>query len=141
MSARSICGWLPLVLVPAVIGCNGGGSDLPESQVHIETVAGWYQSYRAAHDGKAPPNENAFAEFIERELKETGQSIDVDELLTSPRDGQKYVINHKPNSNSLHKNVAVYERNGSHGTKWMAFENKWSEEVDDKKLHEYLARQ
>jgi hypothetical protein len=141
MSARSICGWWSLVLVSAVIGCNGGGADLPASQLHIESVADWYQSYRAAHDGKAPANEKEFVEYIERKLKETGQNIDVREFLTSPRDGQKYVVNYKPNSNSLHKNVAVYEREGWQGKRWMAFENKWSEEVDDQKLQEYLARE
>jgi hypothetical protein len=140
MSARWIFGWLPFVLVWAVIGCNAGGADIPASQLHIETVADWYQSYRAAHDGKAPANEKAFIEYIQRKLKETGQSIDVHDLLTSPRDGQRYVVNYKPNSSSLHKNVAVYEREGLRGTRWLAFENKWSEEVDDQKLQEYLAR-
>lgn len=136
-----MCGLWPLFVVTAVVGCNGGGPAPPADQLQIEAVAAWYQSYRAAHDGKAPPNEQAFTAFIERKQQETGQTVDVQELLTSPRDGQKYLVNYKPNSNSLHRNVAVYEREGHQGTKWLAFENKWSEEVDDTKLQEYLARE
>jgi hypothetical protein len=121
-------------------GCSGGGAPPPMNQLHIETAAGWYQLYRADHNGKAPPNEQEFTSFIQRKLQESGRSADMQELLTSPRDGKKYVINYKPNSNNMERNVAVYESEGYGGTKWMAFENKWSEEVDEAKLQEYLAR-
>jgi hypothetical protein len=141
MSSRTLCGWLPLIAVSTIVGCNPEDAHPTEDRLQIETVAGWYYSYRAAHDGKAPSNEKEFAAFIERELKETGQTIDIQQLLTSPRDGHKYVVNYKPNSSSPHKNVSVYEREGIQGKKWLAFDNKWSEEVDDTKLQEYLARQ
>jgi hypothetical protein len=50
------------------------------------------------------------------------------------------VINYKPNSTHVERNVAVYEAEGAGGTKWVAFESKWSEEVDEAKLQEHLAR-
>ena len=108
-------------------------------QLHIETVASWYQAYRSKN-GKPPPNEDAFVKFIEAQQKERGETVDIQKLFTSPRDGQKYVINYKPNSTNMDRNVVVYESQGAGGTKWLAFENKWSEEVDDAKLQEYLAR-
>jgi hypothetical protein len=126
-------------LVLATTGCAGGGAPPPMDQLHIETVAGWYQSYRSKN-AKPPPNEEAFIKFIEAEQKARGQTVDIQKLFTSPRDGQKYVINYKPNSTNMDRNVVVYESQGAGGTKWLAFENKWSEEVDDAKLQEYLAR-
>jgi hypothetical protein len=109
------------------------------NQLHIETVASWFQAYRSKY-GKPPPNEQAFLAYIQEEQKARGLTVDVQDLLTSPRDGQKYVINYKPNSATLDRNVVVYESQGYDGKKWMAFENKWSEEVDEAKLQEYLAR-
>jgi hypothetical protein len=98
-----------------------------------------YQAYRSKN-GKAPPNEQAFIAFIQAEKKQRGETFDIEQVLTSPRDGKRYIVNYKPNSNFLDRNVAVYEQEGYDGKKWMAFENKWSEEVDDAKLQEYLAR-
>ena len=135
-------GRLILLLAMAALiapGCSGGGAPPPSNQLHIETVASWYQAYRSKN-GKAPPNEEALVAFIQAEQKQRGETVDLQQLLTSPRDGKKYVINYKPNSTSLDRNVAVYEQEGYEGKKWLAFENKWSEEVDDAKLQEYLAR-
>ncbi|MEX2140746.1 MAG: hypothetical protein WD894_15900 [Pirellulales bacterium] len=133
-----------MLLIAAVIvapGCSGPGAPPPANQQHIEIVAGWYEYYRTKNGNKPPPNEGAFVAYIERELKDRGQTVDTQELLTSPRDSQKYVVRYgAPNSTSRERNVAVYEREGYDGKKWLAFENKWSEEVDEAKLQEYLAR-
>jgi hypothetical protein len=130
---------LLLGVIMAAPGCSGGGAPPPMDQLHIETVASWYEAYRSKN-GKPPPNEAAFLAFIEREQKERGVTFDMNELLTSPRDGQKYVINYKSNSTRPERNVAVYESQGHDGTKWLAFESRWSEEVDEAKLQEYLVR-
>ncbi|MBN1853923.1 MAG: hypothetical protein JW829_14415 [Pirellulales bacterium] len=124
-----------------VSGCNTGG-DLPppESRLHIENVAKWYSLYRADHAGKTPVGEKEFVEFIENKMKSRGTPVDRDQLLTSPRDGQRYVINYgKPTSTSPEKNVAVYEKEGYHGKKLVGFEFGNSRELDEAELKSLMA--
>jgi hypothetical protein len=137
-----------LLLVSAVLlaaeGCGtGSGSAPPEEQLQVEAVADWYQSYKARHGNQPPPNEEALAKFIEsvqRERSVPHTAEDTQKLLTSPRDGRKYVVLYgKTISPRPESNVVVYEAEGTGGTKWVAFESKWSVEVDDAKLKEYLA--
>ncbi len=133
---------LSLAFVVIAPGCGtGGGPPPPGGQLQVETVAKWYQLYRASNGNKTPPNEQAFVAFITSKLKERGDTVpDLEGLLKSPRDGQKYVINYgKPTSPKAEKNVAVYESEGYNGKKWLAFESAWSQEVDDTELQRLLA--
>jgi hypothetical protein len=129
------------VLISAQSGCSmgGGGPPPPGGQLKIESVAKWYQTYKAFNNGKGPPNEQAFLAFIESRLKERGEAVPSD-LLISPVDGKKYVINYgKPTSPSMDKNVAVYESEGYNGKKWVGFESAYGREVDDNELKALLA--
>jgi hypothetical protein len=110
------------------------------NQLHIESIAGWFQYYRASNGNKPPPNEQALVAFIQKNLQERGTTANIDEMFISPRDGKKYTINYKPNSTNPERNVVVYESEGAGGTKWLAYESKWSEEVDEAKLKERLAQ-
>ena len=138
--------WVVLPLVALLLsapGCDlGGGAPPPDGQLAIENVAKWYQLYRADNRGKPPANEEAFIKFIENKLKSRRQTIDRDQLLTSPRDGQEFVIHYgKPTSNNAERNVAVYEKEGYRGKKLVAFESAWCREVDDAELESLLAGQ
>jgi len=138
--------WRVALLFMAVLitapGCDlGGGAPPPEGQVAIERAAKWYQKYRADHRGKAPPDEKTFVAFIQAKLKSRGETVTPDELLTSPRDGQRYVIQYgEPNSSNIERNVAVYEKEGYGGKKLVAFEAAWAKEVDDAELQSLLTR-
>ena len=136
--------WLVLqfVIVSVVApGCGlGGGAPPPEGQLAIENLAKWYQLYRADNAGKPPADEDTFIAFIESKLKARGDTVDRDQLLTSPRDGQKYIVQYgKPTSANMERNVAVYEKEGYGGKKLVAFESAWSQEVDDAELQSFLA--
>jgi hypothetical protein len=123
-------------------GCElGGGAPPPEGILAIENVAKWYQLYRASHRGKPPKDEDAFIAFIEKDLAARGSEIlDREQFLTSPRDGQKYIIQYgKANSKNIERNVAVYEQEGYRDKKLLAFEAAWSREVDDAELQSLLA--
>ena len=125
----------------AAPGC-GGGAPPPDGQLAIENVAKWYQLYRADNRGKPPANEDAFIAFIQNKLKGRGDTVDRGQLLTSPRDGQEFVIHYgKPTSNNAERNVAVYEKEGYRGKKLVAFESAWCREVDDAELQSLLAGQ
>ena len=122
-------------------GCGEpGGPPPPEGQLHIENVAKWYSKYRADHRGKPPKDEATFIAFVSGMLKERNDTVDPDQLLTSPRDGQRYVVTYgKPTSNDMEKNVAVYEKEGYRGNRLVAYESGWSEEVDEATLQSLLA--
>lgn len=144
--ASAVRWWVVLPFVAlslAAPGCGmGGGAPPPEGQMAIENVAKWYQLYRADHRGRPPADEDAFTGYIQSKLDERGQTLDRDKLLTSPRDGQAYVIRYgKPTSNNMDRNVAVYEQEGYRGKKLVAFEAAWAKEVDDAELQSLLAGQ
>ncbi|MBN2294912.1 MAG: hypothetical protein JXM70_20965 [Pirellulales bacterium] len=130
-----------LAMLITVSGCDlGGGAPPPEGQLAIENVAKWYQLYRADNRGKSPPNEETFIAFINGKLQSRGVTVDPDQLLTSPRDGQRYVIRYgRPNSTNMDRNLAVYEKEGYRGKKLVAFEAAWSKEVDDTELQSLIA--
>jgi hypothetical protein len=136
--------WVVLQFVALLItapGCDfGGGAPPPDGQLAIERVAKWYQYYRAENRGKPPPDEDAFIAFIEAKLQARGDTVDPDQLLTSPRDGQRYVVQYgTQNSTNMERNVAVYEKEGYRGKKLVAFESVWNKEVDDAELQSILA--
>ena len=136
------CWWLALQFVAMLLfaapGC-GSVSPPPEGRTTIENVAKWYQRYRTVN-GKPPPNEEAFLGFIQSELESRGDTVDLDQMMTSPRDGQKYVIYFgKPTSRNLERSVAVYEEEGYNGKKLIAFELGHSQEVDEAELQSLLA--
>ena len=136
--------WLVSFYIVATLfsaGCNlGGGPPPPGGQLAIENVAKWYQLYRTRNRGKPPKDEEAFIKFVENEVKGRGDAFDADEFLTSPRDGQKFVIQYgKGNSKNIERNVAVYEKEGYGGKKLVAFEAAWAKEVDDAELQSLLA--
>ncbi len=134
----------PLLAVVVVLsGCDfGGGGPPPEGILSIENVAKWYSLYRAKHQRKFPPDEQAFVKFVSDTLSSRGQPTDIDQLLISPRDGKKYEIQYgEPTSRNPEHNVAVRESEGYGGKKLIAFESAWSQEVDDAELQSLMTRQ
>ena len=133
---------LQLIILFGLTGCDlmGNNAPPPDNQLHIERIAKWYQLYRADNRGRAPKDEDQFMKYIEKQLQGRGETLDREEFLTSPRDGQKYIVNYgKPTTRNLEKNVAVREQEGYKGKKWVAFEAAWAMEVDEAKLQSLLA--
>jgi len=107
----------------------------------MENVAKWYQNYRSANRNRPPANEKQFVAYIRGRLKARNDATDVDQILTSPRDGQRFVIRYgKPNSTRMERNVAAHEKEGYGGKKLVGFEVGYAIEVDDADLEEILAR-
>ena len=135
-----LLGLLMLAALSVAPGCSSKGPPPPDGQLAIEDVAKWYQTYREFNGRKAPANEQAFVAFIEGKLKERGAVPDIQALLTSPRDGQKYVVLYgKPAPKNPERAVAVHEKEGYDGKKLVAFELGYSQEVDDAELQKFLA--
>jgi hypothetical protein len=126
----------------AAAGCGEEGvtPPSPEAQLAIENVAKWYGKFRQNNASKTPANEEEFLAFVEKDLKQAGITLDRDKLLTSPRDGQKYVVLYGPPiTNNSETNPVVHEREGSGGKKLVAFEFGTVREVTDAELQNLLA--
>ena len=128
------------VLAPALWGCGEQLKEIPAGEANIQEVARWYQDFRSANRRQYPPNEQAFATFIKNRSAQQGTPIDPQQLLTSPRDGQKYVVQYgTPKTLDFNKTVVAHEKEGVDGKKLVVFETKASREVDDAELKSLLA--
>ncbi len=133
---------LAWVIFLAVTGCGQRANAPPsvESRIAIENVAKWYQLYLANNAEKQPADEEAFVAFINAKLAERGQgAVDRKKLLTSPRDGEPYVIRYgKVNTKDQEHNLVAYEKNGINGKKLIVSELARSQEVDESELQSLL---
>ena len=131
------------VAVVATTGCAGGSNSPPsnEALLAIENVGKWFQLYRADNTGKPPSDEEAFLTFVNRKLSERGQeTVDREKLLTSPRDGEPYVVLYgKINSGNQESNLVAYEKTGAYGTKLIVTELGRSRVVEDSDLQTILS--
>jgi hypothetical protein len=131
--------WLAGVSV-ASVGCSGGGPPPPDSQLKVEDMSYWYNKYKAKNNRQPPPNEDAFVKLIQKVMKEEQNKDMPSDLLISPRDNQKIVVQYgKPHSNDPNKNVVAHEKEGYDGKKWMVNEMGQSREVDDAELQQALS--
>jgi hypothetical protein len=131
---------LPILIALSVTpGCGKAGKPPVEGRLAIENIAKWRQLYQAKHARKPPENEAAFIDFIEKEMKQRGDTFDRDAFLVSPRDGQKYVVRYGKEANLSENTVIVHEKEGYGGKVLVAFESARSSEVDAAELPSLLA--
>lgn len=128
------------MLLSYLVGC--GAPKPPIGEVEINKLATWFQYYRTEHRGKAPKSEEELIAFIEKEYEiAPDKTPDFDELFTSPRDGQRYIVMYGVKQKSrvdLEKNLACYEAEGVDGMRLVSFESAWTEEVDQARLDALL---
>ena len=138
---RSALGRGLLVLITIFAGCELSRPKPAPGLIEIENVAKWFHLYRTRNRGKAPKDEAEFIEFMNAELAGRGEEIDWDELLTSPRDNQKFIVRYgtKAESRNFEKNIACYEAEGYDGKKLVGFESGWSREVEGAELEGLLS--
>jgi len=138
---RVVVAWACIVLVIAVAGCGTRQVPTSDDELHIQDLANWYAKFRKANKGRYPANEQQLATFIGNSLKQAGSSGNPQEILTSPRDGQKYTVTYgKPTSPAPNTSIVAFEKEGVDGKKLIAFETKESREIDDAELKSLLPR-
>ena len=131
-----------MLVMATLPGCGGDGYTPPstEALLSIENVAKWYQLYRSKNRGDQPSDAAEFLEFINGELSARGAAAVDNSLLTSPRDGQPYVIRYGEITGSDQEtNVVAYEKEGSGGMILMVTELARSREVDEAELQSLLS--
>jgi hypothetical protein len=126
----------------AALGCGAPAAPPVEGRLAIENVAKWRQLYCADHGGKPPADEKTFVAFIDKKMKDRGEPFNPDEVLTSPRDGQRFVVEYGEQSAKLGENrVTVHEKEGYDGRVLVAFESARSHEVDAAEVPGLVAKQ
>jgi hypothetical protein len=123
------------------LGCGRGGSAEPEAKVRLAKVLRLYQVY-VEKSKKGPPSEEALRDFGQKlSPKERDQYLigdDLDNIFTSPRDHQKYVIVYNLKLNPAGQTRAVaWEANGQAGKRFVALSMGYVEEYDDETSKQY----
>ncbi len=134
---------LALIVLTVTAGCGGSRSGRPsgEALLAIENVAKWYQLCESANNGNPPANEEDFLAFVNSKLAERGQEpIDRDKLLTSPRDGEPYVILYgEAASKKQGVRLVAYEKSGVAGMKLAVSDLARSRLVEESELQSLLS--
>src|SRR5262245_60651018 len=124
-------GWIgfwaaALLLSLGSSGCGGGGGGTPEpdAKVRLNKLLRLYQVY-VEKNKKGPPNEQALREFGQKlSAKERDEYLigdDLESIFTSPRDGQKYVIQYNLKLDPGGQTQAVaWEAAGQGGQRFVA---------------------
>jgi hypothetical protein len=117
-------GWALGALLMTLAGCGGAGTATrPEPGGHIQKVARLYELFTRTR-GRPPAQPQEFRQFLQNlpanQRQALGLTAAVDELLTSPRDGQPYgfVWNQRPAAGP--PPVVVYEQTGVDGKRLVA---------------------
>jgi hypothetical protein len=130
------------LLGPVLSGCGSGRAPPePEAKVRLTKVLRLYQVY-ADKNKKGPPNEQALREFGQKlSPKERDEYLigdDLDNIFTSPRDNQKYVIQYNIRLEAAGPTRAVaWEANGKDGKRYVALSMGYVEEYDEETFRQY----
>ena len=125
-------------------GSRGRVSLNAEAEINLKTLAVLYGRYVGSHRGKAPPGPEEFRKFIKGMGKQQLEALkvtDPEKLFKSPRDNQPYVILYNvPAGVPGPQGAAVigYEKEGSGGKRYVAFNNGGVEEVDEDRFKQLV---
>ncbi len=130
-----------LVMVLGALGCGSRrGTTDPPAKVRLEKLFAYYQDYTRQHH-KPPPNEQAFKDFLNNlpaEEKAIAHLDDVDSFLTSPGDGQKYVIQYgKVFDMSGATRAVAWEQTGVNGKRFVALSVGYVQACDEATFQSY----
>jgi hypothetical protein len=130
-----------VVLVCLIVGCGGGEAPPePDAKVRLTKLLRLYQAY-VQKNKKAPPNEEALREFGQKltaqERDERMIGDDLENIFTSPRDNQKYVVVYNLKVDPSENRAVAWEANGQGGKRFVALSVGYVEEYDEETFKEY----
>lgn len=128
------------LLSVALVGC-GGSTERQETQSgRLRTVVTLYGMERTVQ-GRPPASAEDFKKFITERGKaslERSGVASADELLTSDRDGQPYVVIYGKPPTGMNQDVVAFEQTGVDGIRLVGFGLGYVEEVDEAKFKTYV---
>lgn len=134
------------LLMVSVVGCTGSQTASQETeQSSLKPLAVYYGRFQARNQGRPPANEQEFREFLSKIPAEDLQGFgisSVDELLTSSRDKQPYVVEYGGTNNPPlgpgGAPVIAYEKEGVGGKRFVGSSLGGVEEVDEARFKELV---
>ena len=96
----------------ALTGCGHSRGSGEMNEMHLYRLTGVYNMYARSH-GQPPPDEKAFEDFISalpEEQRSRLGATDVEAFLTSPRDGNRYVVLYGDQAKKNKNGVVAYEK-------------------------------
>jgi hypothetical protein len=132
---------LALMLLVGPAGCGPHIKPEPDAKARITQVLRLYQKY-VEKNKKGPPDEAALREFAQKLTAQEREDYlignDLESIWTSPRDGQKYVIEYNLKLDPGGKIRAVaWEATGQDGKRYVALSRGYVEEYGDLMFNEY----
>jgi hypothetical protein len=134
-----------VILLAGLAGCSSrdpakATSD-PLAKVRLTRLIKFYQMYTALKN-KPPANEQAFKDYLrtlpQEEKVAAGIGEDVDSLLVSPRDGQKYHIEYGTVARPTGQNRALaWEETGQDGKRYVALTMGYVQLYDEETFQQY----
>jgi hypothetical protein len=126
------------------IGCGGSSESSGMSAEDYETLrsaSAMFGQYMGANNGKTPPDEQAFRAFLETKkdvLDKTGKTVD--ELLTSPRNGEPlvFVYGKKPVSGPMGMTYFAYEKTPVDGKRLVLASRGMFEQMDEVQFRKFF---
>lgn len=137
-----------LILVPlvsfltwAASGCGGSSATEPDAKVRLSKLLRLYQVY-VDKNKKGPPNEQALRDFGQKLTAKEREDFllgdDLDNIFTSPRDNQKYVVKFNLTLDPAAPSQAVaWEATPRNGSRFVALSIGYVEEYDEETFKEY----
>jgi len=115
------------------IGCTP--TQAPVEQTRLSKLAVFYGKYISQNKGQTPPGEKELKAFIQK----NDNTVNLDELFTSPRDKEPYVVRYKlgmaaPGAAM----VTAHEKTGVDGKKMISLATGEVRTVDDTELQKLL---
>jgi hypothetical protein len=141
MVRRSVCGLLLVLFY--VAGCrsrDGATTTDPEAKLRLERILEAYTWYIQDHR-KGPPDEKTFLAYLRKLPAEKHKRLqvgdDIDSLMTSPRDGQRYVIRYNlANLLEGDTRAVAWEHTGYGGKRFVALNMGYVEEYREEDFNE-----
>src|SRR5690242_14941094 len=89
--------WALVFVAILVVGCRARQVPPPAGEAHIMSLARAYTTYISTHEGKGPPSEKAFRDYLKGLPPDRARAVgvdtnDLDALFISPRDGKPYKV-------------------------------------------------
>ena len=123
------------------VGCGGHSSSTmagPQAS-NLRSIGSAYQLFLKEHR-RLPANENEFQEFVALVAAEDlkARNVTVEQIMTSERDGQPYVVFCRDNPPPDGSFVAAYEQVGVEGRRYVADTAGNVKEVDEASFRELV---
>jgi hypothetical protein len=139
--------WIPLGVLAGLLlttGCGGSTSSsgmTTDDYEVLRSASVMFSQYMGANNGKTPPDEQAFRAFLETKKDALDQKgTTVDQLLTSPRNGESlvFVYGKTPVNGPMGMTYFAYEKTPVEGKRLVLASRGMFEQMDEAQFKKFF---